>query len=50
MNLRFDENTNATDAVELDFFVFIFVAVTHPVQIFAVHVVFFVAYFEDPVN
>ena len=50
MNLRFDENTDATDAVELDFSVFIFVPVTHPVQGFAVHIVFFVAYVESSIK
>lgn len=47
MNVRFDENANAADAIEMDFYIFILVPIPHPIQSSAMHVVFFVAYAES---
>ncbi len=43
MNVRLDKNVDAAYSVEVDFYVFVFVAIAHPVQGSAVHVVLFVA-------
>ena len=42
MYFRLDEDVDAADAVEGHDSVFVFVAVTHPIEGAAVHVVFFV--------
>ena len=43
MNVRFDENVDATYSIEVYFNIFILVAIAHPIQGSAVHVVLFVA-------
>ena len=43
MNVRLNENVNSAYTVEVDFYIFVFVPITHPIQGSAVHVVLFVA-------
>ena len=47
MNIGFDENADAADAIEMHFLVWVFVPIAHPVQGSPVHVVFFVAYGDE---
>ena len=43
MNVRLDEDVDTAYTVEVDFYIFILVPITHPIQGSAMHVVFFVA-------
>ena len=42
MNVSFDEDVDTPYTIEVDFYVFVLVAITHPIQGPAMHVVLFV--------
>lgn len=44
MNVRLDENADTAYTVKVDFYIFVFVPIAHPVQSSTMHVVLFVAY------
>ena len=43
MNVRLYENIDTADTVKVDFYIFVLVPITHPIQCSAMHVVLFVA-------